>query len=45
VKTVVREFKWEPSVIDDMFIDDADYKGIKYWYDDIIDVHKQLKKA
>ena len=44
MKTVVREFKWSPDIVDDLFIDDADYHGIKYWYDDLFEVHKELKK-
>jgi hypothetical protein len=44
VKTVVREFKWDHKTIDDMFIDDVDYRSIMYWYDDLVEVHKQLKK-
>ena len=43
VQTVVREFKWSPETVSEMYIDDACFKGLKYWYDDIVFVHKQLK--
>jgi len=40
----VREFKWSPEIISNMYIDNASYEGLRYWYDDIVEVHKQLKK-
>jgi len=44
VKTVVREFKWPPTVIDNLFVDDVDYKGLIFWYNDVAQVQKEIKK-
>lgn len=43
IKSVVREHHFTPSVIDAFFIDDADYHGIEFWYNDIKEVTKELK--
>ena len=44
VKTVVGEHHWTPQVIDDLFIDDVDYKGLFYWYDYSKEMNDNLKK-
>lgn len=43
VKSVVREHKWKPHEIDDLFFDDIDYHGLIYWYNDIKKVNNELK--
>lgn len=43
IRTVVREHKWSPDIIGDLFYDNDDYHGIKFWADDIRDLHEQLK--
>ncbi|WP_181899555.1 hypothetical protein [Flagellimonas nanhaiensis] len=45
--TVVRYYKWPPPVIDDMYVDDIDYKGLVFWYNDAEaqdKKHKELMK-
>lgn len=44
IKSVVREHKWIPEVIDKLFLDDYDHRGLLYWYNDIDEVNKELKK-
>lgn len=43
IKTVVRENKWSFLIIDDLFLDNIDYKGLEFWYDDIIAISAELK--
>lgn len=42
VKTVVREHHWPPDVIGGLFVDDADSKGLEFWYDDILEVIEKI---
>ena len=43
IKTVVREHHWTPDVINSMYTDDRDHQGIRFWYNDIVEVIEQLK--
>jgi hypothetical protein len=43
IKTVVREYKWLPKQIGSLFIDAQDYLGIEFWYNDSVEVHKELE--
>jgi hypothetical protein len=41
IKSVVRTHHWSPGEIGKMFLDEIDYNGIEYWYNDI---DLQIKK-
>lgn len=41
IKSVVREYHWAATQIDALFIDDIDYHGLIYWYNDVNELHKQ----
>lgn len=43
IKSVVREFHWAPSVVGALYFDSIDYEGLEYWYDDVVQVHKEFK--
>jgi len=43
VKSIVREHKWTPSVINSLYVDEIDYQGLIYWYKDVLVVVKELK--
>ena len=43
IKSVVREHHWAPDTLGVLFYDREDYLGLLYWYEDIIEVHKELK--
>lgn len=44
IKTVVREHHWLPDQIAALsFYDPDDPNGLEYWYNDILEVHEQLK--
>ena len=44
VKTVVREHHWSPNDIDGLYLDNVDYSGLEFWYNDIVETHKEVKK-
>jgi len=44
VKTVVREFKFDPNSIDELYSDSCDYLGLEYWDNDAHQMHEELKK-
>jgi hypothetical protein len=41
---VVLYFEWSPQVIAEMYCDDFDFQGLKYWYDEVKLIDKKLKK-
>lgn len=43
VKSVVREHKWLPTQIGSLFIDDADYNGLEFWYNDCKEIQESMK--
>lgn len=44
VKSIVREHHWTPTEINAMFIDSIDFEGIEFWYNDGLEVSKELNK-
>jgi len=38
----MRDTKWSPEIIGDLFFDDEDYLGIEYWYNDIVQTIKEI---
>lgn len=42
IKTVVRDTKWSPLIIGDLFFDDEGIDGILFWYYDIVEQIKQI---
>jgi hypothetical protein len=44
ISSVIREHHWSPLLIDDLYLDDQDHMGLKYWYDDIEAMIKEQKK-
>jgi hypothetical protein len=43
IKTVVRENKWAPDIIGALFVDEIDFHGLEYWYNDSVEMDKELK--
>jgi hypothetical protein len=43
IKSVVREHHWTPEQISKLNIDGGDYDSLEYWYNDVLEVHDQLK--
>jgi hypothetical protein len=43
IKTLVREHHWSPNTIGDLFVDTVDYKGLEFWYNDIVETTKELE--
>ena len=36
--------KWAPDILGALFIDDRDYEGLQFWYNDIKEQSDKLKK-
>ncbi len=43
ISNVVREFHWEPAVIDRLFLDALDHHGLEYWSDNVIAMNKDIQ--
>ena len=44
VRSVAREFHWPPDVLGGFFVDDIDYNGLEYWYNDCVEMSKEIKE-
>jgi hypothetical protein len=44
MKSCVREFGWEPRILGSLYFDEEDHEGLYFWYNDIDEVHKDLKR-
>ena len=44
IKTVARFFKWTPEQIGELYLDDFDYLGLVFWYQDCREQDEQAKK-
>jgi len=42
IASVVREYKWSPAIIGDLFFDAQDYLGLEFWYNDIKEAQKDM---
>ena len=40
IKSVIREFHWLPKEIESLYLDDTDFLGLEYWYNDVKEVNK-----
>jgi len=40
---VVREHHWQPQILSEMYLDDQDHRGVVFWYNDIVEVNKEMK--
>jgi len=43
IKSVVREYHWTPHYVNGLFLDEADHLGLMYWYNDVLEIQKELK--
>lgn len=41
IKSVVRFYHWSPNEIENLYLDDTDFFGLIYWYDDLHEMKKQ----
>jgi len=40
IKSVARVYRWTPEVIGNLYLDDADFLGLWYWYEDAKEMNK-----
>ena len=43
IKSVVREHHWSPSEFKSLYLDDADFFGLEFWFNDVVEVNESLK--
>lgn len=43
VRSIAREFHWPPEIIGGFFIDDLDFFGLEFWYNDCVEMEKEFK--
>jgi hypothetical protein len=43
IKSIVYEYHWTPEVISNLYVDDLDFKGIVYWYEELRRIDKEMK--
>jgi len=44
IVSVARTFKWSPKALMEMYVDDFDYQGLIFWYNDVKEQNDKLKK-
>lgn len=42
--TVVRYYKWSPPIVENLYLDDLDYNGLVFWYNDAQTQDEKAKK-
>lgn len=45
IRSVVRFHHWPPNVIDDLFLDNVDDRGLEYWYHDTIKYSEEISNS
>lgn len=43
VKSVIRVHHWDPRIIESLYLDDADFLGLEFWYNDVVGEDKKIK--
>lgn len=43
ILSVVREHHWPPDKIGGLFVDDMDWLGLEFWYNDLRALNDELK--
>jgi hypothetical protein len=44
IMSIVDYHHWSPKIIEKMYCDDYDFKGLVFWYDELIRINKQIKE-
>jgi hypothetical protein len=44
IMSIVDYHHWTPKTIKKMYVDDYDFEGIIYWYDELVRIDKESKK-
>lgn len=42
---MVREHHYSPAELGDFYLDAVDFYGLEYWYNDVVSMHEEMKKA
>lgn len=44
IQSIGRNYHWEPKVYESLYLDDADFFGIYYWYEDVMEEEVEIEK-
>lgn len=45
IKSVVRQYRWSPETVDNLYVDNIDYHGLEFWYNDVLEYQKEIEKS
>lgn len=45
IRSVVRVYGWTPKDCESLYLDDADFLGLEYWYNDAVEYNAQIANA
>jgi hypothetical protein len=45
IKTVALVYKWSPNVLESLYFDEVDHRGLEYWYNDAKEYIKAISKT
>ena len=45
IRSCVRVYKWTPKDFESLYLDDADFFGLEYWFNDALDFDEGIKAA
>ena len=43
IKSVARQYHWPPDKIESLYVDDTDFFGLEYWYNDALEIEKEIR--
>lgn len=45
IKNVVRSLSWDPKIIENLYLDDMDFRGLEHWSNDAVQVDGEIIEA
>ena len=45
IVSIARNYYWTPDEIEKLFVDSIDYKGLVFWYDDALEMQREINKS
>ena len=45
IKSVVRQYRWTPEIINNLYVDAIDHEGLIFWYNDCVEIDMELQKT
>jgi len=45
IRSVVRVYGWTPKDFESLYLDDMDFFGLEYWFNDAVEFNNEIKVA